>query len=548
MTLQIRRRGWAGLEQRAPGSLAKDLATFGRYARRLPRFLRETVTVEEGRRRIEEQLAHRERIFLDILERGVYQNPRSPYGAMLNTAGVEHGDVAALVDDLGLEGALGRLLDAGVYVTLDEFKGRKPLERNGVAVPAGHAVFDNPLNSRHYEGASGGSSGVRRRVSIDLDLIEYEAAYHALFRTAFSLWERPFGIWRAIPPSASGINNALRQVKLGQPVAVWFTPYKAPPGPEGLKFGLFTSYTVRVGRLFGAGLVAPRHCPPDQANRVARWLAECKRRGQPAVLDTQAALAVRACLAAEAEGLDIAGTFFRVGGEPHTSQKSDVAERLGCRAVCHYTMSEMGRVAVACGDPASHDDMHFLHDKLAVIQRAKNVDASGIEVGAFHYTTLLPSSPKLMLNVESEDYGVLTERTCGCPFGELGFMHHMSGIRSYEKLTSEGNHFLGSDLLELVDRVLPARFGGNPSDYQLVEEEIGGLPKVNVFIRPLLGPVDEPAVVSAVLGHLRSERRNQLMADVWRDGRTVAVVRAEPYMTAAGKILPLHVASRQAPR
>jgi hypothetical protein len=123
----------------------------------------------------------------------------------------------------------------------------------------------------------------------------------------------------------------------------------------------------------------------------------------------------------------------------------------------------------------------------------------------------------------------------------------MHGIRSYEKLTSEGNHFLGADLVRLVDDVLPRRFGGGPADYQLVEEEIGGLPKVQVVVRPSLGAVDEREVVAAVLEHLRSDKRNQLMADVWRDGNTRGVVRREPYITAAGKILPLHAVGRRPP-
>jgi hypothetical protein len=121
----------------------------------------------------------------------------------------------------------------------------------------------------------------------------------------------------------------------------------------------------------------------------------------------------------------------------------------------------------------------------------------------------------------------------------------MRNVRSYEKLTSEGNHFLGSDLIALVDDVLPAHFGGGPGDYQLVEEEIGGLPTVSVVVRPALGELDDREVVTEVLEHLRSERRNRLMVDLWRDAETLRVVRREPYMTAAGKILPLHITARK---
>jgi hypothetical protein len=518
----------------------KHARAFPRFARALPAFLRTTVTPEEARRRVEHQLRHRERSFLELLAKGVYANRRSPYAPLLEAAGAQLGDVTALVERDGLESALGQLREAGVYVTLDEFKGRRPIERAGVSFPAGHAHFDNPLLSGHFRSASGGSRGVRRRMSVDLDLLDHEAAYHSMFRTAFDLWDRPFALWRAIPPSASGINNSLRQVKVGGDVGRWFNPYRPAVGREALMFGLFTAYAVRAGRTCGAGLRAPEHCPPTQAGRVARWLADRKRDGRPAVLDTQAGLGVRACLAAAEQGLDIAGTFMRFGGEPYTEAKAEVVAQAGARAVCHYTMAETGRIAVACGTPGANDDMHFLTDKLSILQRDKVVGA-GVSVGALSYTTLLPSSSKLMINVESDDYAVLEERECGCPFGELGMSLHMRDIRSYEKLTSEGNHFLGADLFLLVDEVLPARFGGRPGDYQLAEEEFGGLTAVSVVVRPTVGPVADDEVIDTVLAFLRATPRNRLMAEIWASSGTLRVDRREPHLTPSAKILPLHI-------
>jgi hypothetical protein len=208
-------------------------------------------------------------------------------------------------------------------------------------------------------------------------------------------------------------------------------------------------------------------------------------------------------------------------------------------------MGETGRIGGACGNPHALDDVHIFRDRLAVLQRDRSVDGSGLTVGALHYTTLTASSPKLMINVESDDYGVLEERDCGCVLGELGLGLHLHGIRSYEKLTSEGNHFLGTDLLALVDEILPGRFGGEPTDYQLVEEEVSGLPKVTVVIRPGVGAVPEDEVVSAVVDFLRAEPRNRLMAEVWEQGDTLRVVRREPSLTRAAKILPLHIAANE---
>jgi hypothetical protein len=523
-------------------SLSAEARTFARYARELPRFLRGHVGPEEARARIERHLRLREQNFLRILREGMYGNPVSPYPALLAAAGVEAGDVEQMVADSGLEAALARLRDAGVYVTLDEFKGNRPIERPGVSLPAGGRRFENPMATEHLTNSTSGSGGRARRVAVDLDMLEHEAAYHSLFLDAFGLRGRPFAVWRVIPPSASGVNNCFRAMKVGERPERWFNPHRAGRDAESLKFGFFTLFTVVTARASGRLIPFPELCPAHEGIRVARWLAAHRREGRPALLDTQASLGVRVCRAALDAGLDISGSFFRFGGEPYSPAKERVVREAGCQAVSHYTMAETGRIAVACSDPDGRDDHHFLSDKLAVLQRATPVGAEGAEVGAFLYTSLLPSAPKLMLNVESGDYGTLVERPCGCPFGELGMTTHLNEVHSHDKLTAEGNHFLGGDLIELVETVLPARFGGGPTDYQLVEEELGGIPKVSVVVRPGVGEVDEVAVVDAVLAHLGSEQRNRLMTDVWREADTLRVVRREPFTRGPGqKILPLMV-------
>ncbi len=115
-------------------------------------------------------------------------------------------------------------------------------------------------------------------------------------------------------------------------------------------------------------------------------------------------------------------------------------------------------------------------------------------------------------------------------------------IRSYEKLTSEGMTFIGSDLIRLVEDVLPARFGGGATDYQFVEEEENGLPKVNLVISPRVGPIDEPQAIDAVIGFLNSiPNASDDYGERWREARTLRVVRSEPHVTGASKILALHV-------
>jgi hypothetical protein len=201
-------------------------------------------------------------------------------------------------------------------------------------------------------------------------------------------------------------------------------------------------------------------------------------------------------------------------------------------------MSEVGRVATACGRPAALDDVHLAADRVAVLQRE-----SGRErVGGLWMTTLHWSVPRIMLNVELGDCAVLERRRCGCVWDRLGFSDHLHTIRSYEKLTSEGMNFLGTDLIALVEEVLPARFGGTATDYQLVEQEQDGITTVSLVVSPRVGPVDEEAVRNAALDALASrDLGHRQMADVWRQCGTLRIVRREPYLTRTGKIQTLHV-------
>ena len=109
--------------------MLSNLAMFGRYAAGLPRFLRAPLTPPEARRLISRALAARETNFLRVLRRGIYGNPNSPYLRLLRHVSIEYGDVERLVRQDGVEAALGKLYDAEVYITGDEFKGRRPISR-----------------------------------------------------------------------------------------------------------------------------------------------------------------------------------------------------------------------------------------------------------------------------------------------------------------------------------------------------------------------------------------------------------------------------------
>jgi hypothetical protein len=168
------------------------------------------------------------------------------------------------------------------------------------------------------------------------------------------------------------------------------------------------------------------------------------------------------------------------------------------------------------------------------------------QVPAFNVTSLLPSTPKILVNAESDDYGILEERTCGCPLGRLGYTTHLREIRSFRKLTGEGVTLPGSDLLHILETVLPARFGGSALDYQLIEQEdSSGFTSVTLAISPRVSISEESAVIDAVLQAVQQTGPGgRIASEMWRQSGSLRVARMEPVLTARGKLLPLHLPSR----
>ena len=513
-----------------------------RYAAGLGRYLRRTWRLDGARRSIEARLATREAAFLTLLERGVYGNPRSPYRTLLAHAGIELADVQRAVRTEGLERALGWLYGAGVYVTLDEFKGRRPIRRAGLEIAVKASDFDNPFLVAYYAGRTSGSRGAGSRILLDLDFLDHESAHLYCFLAANGAQDRPVAVWRGTPPGTDGLRAVLRYARIGRMPRRWFSPSRPGWSAEGAAAAVFLAHTLLVSRVVGRPIPAPRFVPRDQAVRVARWLAEMRARGTPALLISNASPVTRVCLAAAEHGLDIRGSVFIPGGEPYTPAKAAAVAGVGAHALPAYALQELGTIGFGCADPAALDDLHVLSDKVALIERERRFPATGANVQALVYTGMLASGPKMMLNVESGDYATVAQRECACALGAMGLTTHLMGVRSYEKLTSEGVTFMGSGLYHLLEEALPARFGGSPGDYQLVEEEEESLPRVSVVVAPRVGAVDEDAVVEAVLRELAAyPQGGALMASQWRQGRTLRVVRREPYVTSSSKILPLHV-------
>ena len=521
------------------------LRMFTQFPLVLRRFSKRRLTLGVAKDIVRRQIESREQRFLRIIERGVYAYPPSPYRALLEIAGCGFGDLQEMVQRKGLETTLRALRESGVFVTFEEFKGRKPIVRHGREIPVQMRDFDNPLARRDFAYQTGGSTGIASSVAADLDHMAARAVYQLLTLDAHGMLDAPSATWHGILPH-HGVGTMLRRSCIGPLPERWFSPIGWRDSDHWLSYSVATCYIILWMRLLGLRVPLPEIVKVDQALVVARWLADTVRAYQRCVLHTQVSRAVRVCIAAQEAGLDLTGATIKGGGEPPTPAKVQHMERAGVHYIPSYGMTEAGSIASGCARPIDGSDVHLFTDAYAMFSYPHRVEGVGVTVPAFNLTTLLPTAPKLMLNAQMDDYGIIEERNCGCELQTYGYTTHLRQIRSYSKLTGEGVSLIATEMVRILEEVLPDRFGGTPLDYQMLEQEDEqGLTRLYLVISPRVQIADESLVIKVVLNALR---RSSPMADtasaVWQHAQTLQVRRLEPTWTMRGKLMPLHIRRR----
>ncbi len=448
----------------------------------------------------------------------------------------------------GLEAALGTLFRQGVFLTVAELKARRPVSRGGLRFTVNPDDLRNPTSAYHIPGHTGGSRGPSIALAIDLSFVRDVAA-----DLVASLAARGAAGWHIAYWDVPGgsIRPLLVCAKAGHVPRRWFS--LVDPAGRGMHARYrWSAEALRWGgRLAGVRLPPPEHVPISDPIPVARWMREVLAAGQTPLLLTYSSPAVRLAEASRGAGLDLRGAHFLLYGEPVTAARLAAIRQTGAVATPLYIAMETWRLGEGCLAPEAADDVHFLSDLHALIQAGSHGARFGLPAPALLVTSLRMTAPLVLLNVALGDQAVVVDRRCGCPLEPLGWTRHLHTIRSYEKLTASGMTFLDADVIRVLEEVLPARFGGVPTDYQLVEEEAaGGLARVRLLVRPEVGPVDPDAVAMAFLDAISAGAgAERIMGQVWRDAQVLRVERRAPLATASGKILHLHVgpASPDAP-
>jgi len=523
--------------------MLEDLKAGVGFLTRLPSFLRHPLSVVESRAILKRRLEQREADFVALVRRAIYDHPPSPYRQLLRLAGCEYEDLEKLVSQDGVEGALRALFRHGVYLTVDEFKGRRPAARGSSAVAVDPARLRNPLTVFHVPIRSGGSRSRGTPVPIDLGFVRDCAVNTCLALNARGGAKWLKANWEV--PGGGAMFRILKYSSFGAAQVRWFS--QLDPATAGLHPRYrWSARVMRWGSvLAGVPLPRPQHVPIENPLPIADWMAEMLRTGHTPHLFTFPSSAVRLCQAAVDAGTDLTGAQLMVGGEPVTAVRLATIRRAGAQAVPRYGSIECGPIGYACVAPAFPDDVHLLHDLHAVIHPERNED-HGLPTNALLISSLRPTAPFVLLNVSMGDEATGTKRTCGCPLEQLGWTTHLHTIRSYEKLTAGGMNFLDTEVIRVLEEVLPVRFGGGPTDYQLLEEEAeDGRPRLRLLVHPGVGPLDPEALREAFLtGIGPGSGAEKVMTLAWRQAGMLRVERRAPLATGSGKILHLHVDRR----
>ena len=393
-----------GVNERAAQHVAAARLTV-RFLRRVPPALRRPTTRSEAHRLRAARLEARETAFLDKLRRTAFARPESPYGRLLEHAGCEAGDVERLVASEGLEGTLGELARRGIYLTVDEFKGRSPVRRGSLTFECGSAAVRNPLSSFDLAVRSGGTRSAGTPVLLDLDFIRGCGTVAAAFLEAWGDSGWPKAIWET--PGAGARFRLLKYASFGQAPVRWFSqvdPEIATRDP-GIRRSLRAMELA--GRLGGVPIPRPEHV--RSKIRCDRALDGSRDRGRRTPFPLHLHELGSSVVPGSCRGWDRPDRSHdharrRADNGRSGSRRSAPRERRRSHATARSRPARSGTVPRPDGSRrhASSERPPGAH---FILPRAQA--ASALPDKALLVTALLPTSPFLLLNTSMGDEGEL---------------------------------------------------------------------------------------------------------------------------------------------
>lgn len=499
------------------------------------------------RETLRSSIQNREPNFLEIV-RGVLSTPEHPYAQLFAAAGCSYADVEAAVKRDGLDAALQGLLREGVYLTLDEFRCNTPIVRGGKHIPATMADWDSAAAGGPFVNYSSGSSGGGSlRTQQSLKSASFGMSGGQLMKAEFRLDQRASVVILPILPTSMGLGMCVGTAGVGYPPERWFAlrgsmrrngPYRAA-----------TAAVVARLRLAGANIPYPTYLDQDDFSPVAEFLARRKKEGTQGGMIGMVSSITRASAAALDRGLDIGGTFAIVTGESLTDAKRKVIESAGVEVFPLYATSEFGSIGIPCRQMNRGNCAHVTKASIALIARRLEDDGYSDEpVDSLHISSLVSFAPRILINVEVGDTGIIEPATCDCEYSRLGYDLQVRNIAAISKIRGQGYTLRAPLIVRLVEEGLAERFGGRVGDYQLLEMEGKAQTEMVLRIHPRAGVKFPQKVLDYFLSECRRTYGGSMTVLQWTESKGVRVEVKEPVLAASGKFRPIRLLGSAIPR
>jgi phenylacetate-coenzyme A ligase PaaK-like adenylate-forming protein len=374
--------------------------------------------------------------------------------------------------------------------------------------------------------ATSGSTGTPRAIGVSQPFLRYREGHEWLHIRMTGAERRARVQVAASLPSIWPVRRLVAWSRLGVPIDRWFAP-----GGADAKYRWLTRAMVEGVRVLGARLHAPTRLPLNDFRPVAAALSEFREQGHPAHVRTVVSMASRIASAALEGGFDISGTLFSVSGEALTPAKRALIEGTGASVHTFYGAVDFGTVGYAC-NRMKGDAVHLLDDMLiAMSYRLPDRPQPSLFI-----SNQLLCGPRILINVGIDDGATIEPARCDCEYQRLGFERQAHDIFSYGKVTSQGMTIDAADLVDLIERILPAKFGGAPGDYQLAEIERNAQSEIVLRISPRAKAANPELVGQFAIAQLSKVRGGSLSERLWRFTDAMRVVVEEPETTSTGKV------------
>jgi len=471
------------------------------------------------------------------LAKDLFGNPEHPYSQLFKVAGCSYADLEKAVIADGVEPTLQALMREGVYVSHDEFRGKKEIVRGGRHIRSTAASWLNGRDKGAIGCSTSGSSGRPIATTGGSARTSHMEAHTLLLLRELDSG-KPAMVSLAPTLPGYGIVSLLVFARVNHGFERWLAI--GGRNWRNLAYRAVTRCLVTQMRWMGAQAPYPAYLGQNDFLPVASYLAQRCGEGARPIVNGYVSSLTRVAAEAAHHGLDLTGCRALCAGEALTPAKLATMECVGMEPYATYWTSEFGSLGTACHSMRSRNCVHISLDAVALTTRPSEVmGASGVD--SLCVTSLLPFAARTAINVEIGDTGVIEPCTCDCRLRSLGLHQQIRDMAAISKVTAQGMLIGMDDLATVLEEVLPARFGGQLGDYQIIETE--GATQTEVVLRIRLGATVVPPgeVLRAFLAETGRLYGGSLSVRSWSHSNGIRAEFGEPVFTETGKFRPVRL-------